>query len=97
MSAVVIAKKVKPIFQRFRKKSTEGNQGTPKQEEKYLPDELALKKMGRKEASPLNDPVWKASLFVVASSFLLGLLRLLIGSALPFLSWFLALIALVTW
>jgi len=70
---------------------------TPKQDDKYIPDELTLKKMGKKEASPLNDPVWKSSLLLVLGSFLLGLLRLVLGLSHPIASWFLALIALIIW
>ncbi len=69
----------------------------PKQDDKYIPDELTLKKLSKKEASPLNEPVWKASLLIVAGSFLLGILRIVIGLYQPIAFWFLALFALMIW
>ena len=88
---------MKRFFGRFKQKNIPDKKELPKQDDKFIPDELTLKKMGKKEASPLNDPVWKTSLLVVLGSFLLGLLRLVIGLSQPIASWFLALIALVIW
>jgi serine phosphatase RsbU (regulator of sigma subunit) len=88
---------MKKIFPRLSRKSTTTKKETTNQDDKYLPDELTLKKMSKKEASPLNGPVWKISLLIAAGSFLLGFLRLVIDSPNPLLTWFLALIALTTW
>jgi serine phosphatase RsbU (regulator of sigma subunit) len=85
------------FFQHLRKKSTSLKQEIPKQENMHIPDELTLQKMGKKEASPLNDPVWKASLQIVLGSFLLSLMRMLIGFSDPVAIWVIALIALVIW
>jgi len=88
---------MKGIFRRFKQKNIPDKKETPEQNDKYIPDELTLKKMGEKQISPLNDPVWKSSLLVVSGSFLLGLLRLVIGFSHPIASWFLALISLIIW
>jgi len=88
---------MKRFFGRFKQKNIPDKKELPKQDDKFIPDELTLKKMGKKEASPLNDPVWKTSLLVVLGSFLLGLLRLVIGFSHPIASWFLALISLIIW
>lgn len=88
---------MKRIFQRFKKNTLSEKKETPGQDDKYIPDELVLKKLAKKEASPLNDPVWKTSLLVVAGCFLLGLLRLVTRSPHPIATWFLALISLATW
>ena len=88
---------MKRFFGRFNQKNIPDKKELPKQDDKFIPDELTLKKMGKKEASPLNDIVWKTSLLVVLGSFLLGLLRLVIGLSHPIASWFLALISLIIW
>jgi serine phosphatase RsbU (regulator of sigma subunit) len=88
---------LKWFFRRFKQKKIAMKKETPKPDDKYIPDELTLKSIGKKEASLLNDPVWKASLLVVAGSFLLGLLRLVIGISHPIASWLLGIIALGTW
>ena len=88
---------MKGIFQHFKRKSISDKKGLPDKDDKFIPDELTLKKMGEKRISPLNDPVWKACLLVVAGSFLLGLSRLLIGISHPVSSWFIALISLLIW
>ncbi len=90
---------MKGYFQRFQKKNISDRQKSSKkaQEDQYIPDELTLTKVGKTEASPLNDPVWKACLLVVLGSFLLGLLRLIPGFSHPIASWFLTLVALATW
>ena len=88
---------MKGIFHRFKQKDTPNEKKPPAQDDKYIPDELTLKKIGKKKDSPLNDPVWKASLLVLSGSFLLGLLQLIIGYSRPILSWFPALAALATW
>jgi HAMP domain-containing protein len=88
---------MKQYFQRFKKKNLSDKKKSSKQEDKYIPDELILTKVGKTEASPLNDPVWKACLLVVLGSFLLGLLRLMPGFSHPNAAWFLALVALATW
>jgi len=89
--------RMKGIFHRFKQKDTPNEKKPPAQDDKYIPDELTLKKIGKKKDSPLNDPVWKASLLVLSGSFLLGLLQLIIGYSRPILSWFPALAALATW
>ena len=88
---------MKKFFPRLSQKSTADRKKEPDQDDKFIPDELALKKMDKKEASPLNDPVWKSSLRVVAGSFLLALFRFLIGTSHPVASWILAIVALVVW
>ncbi|UCE40827.1 MAG: SpoIIE family protein phosphatase [Candidatus Aminicenantes bacterium] len=88
---------MKRFFQRFKKKNISDKKESFRQEDKYIPDELILTKVGKKEASPLNGPVWKASLLVVLGSFLLGLLRPFSDFYNPITAWFLALIALATW
>lgn len=69
----------------------------PKLDDKFIPEELKLKKFGKRITSPLNDPVWKMSLWIVAGSFLLGILQIAIGFSHPLGPWFLAPVALVTW
>jgi len=88
---------MKNILQGFKKKHAADKKEIPDQEDRYIPDELKLKRMGDKKASPLNDPVWKNSLWVFSGSFVLGVFIHLIPSSHPFFSWFLALIALITW
>ena len=88
---------MKGIFRRYRKKHPTVGKEIPHRDDKYIPDELALTKIGKKEISPLNAPVWKSSLFIVAGSFLLGIFRVVTGFSHPLASWFLALLALVTW
>lgn len=88
---------MKNILQRISRKNIADKKETPRQEDKYIPDELRLKKIGKKKASPLNEPVWKTSLWIVAGSFLLGILQIAIGFSHPLGSWFLAPVALVTW
>ena len=88
---------MKHIFQRFSRKKTADKKEAPSREDKYIPDELRLDKTSKKEPSPLNDPVWKACLWIVAGSFVLGILQLAIGTSHPLGSWFLAPIALITW
>jgi len=88
---------MKNIFQRFKKKAASEKSKAPNQEDKYIPEELKLEKSSQKEVSPLNDLIWKKSLGVFLGSFLLGILSHIIHSYHPLASWFLALIALVTW
>ena len=94
---MVIARQVKKFFRHLKKKNVPNKKELPKQDYKYIPDELRLKKMGEKQISPLNGPVWKSSLMVVSGSFLLGLIRLVIGTSHPIASWFLAFISLIIW
>ncbi|MGM0466802.1 MAG: PP2C family protein-serine/threonine phosphatase [Acidobacteriota bacterium] len=92
---------MKKIFHRFKKrfqkKEISDKKEASAQEDKYIPEELKLEKISRKEASPLNDLVWKNSLGVFLGSFLLGILSHIINSSHPIASWLLALIALPTW
>jgi serine phosphatase RsbU (regulator of sigma subunit) len=88
---------MKRIFQRFLRKKLSDKKDTPRLDDKFIPEELRLKKIGKKEVSPLNDPVWKASLWIVAGSILLGILQIAIGFTHTLGSWFLAPIALITW
>ena len=88
---------MKHFFRRIKQKSISDKKDTAQPEDQYIPDELALKELGKKEASPLNDPVWKNCLLVVLGSFLLGLFRVLLGQSHPIAAWLLALIALATW
>jgi len=88
---------MKGILDLFKKKNIADKEDPSFQENKYIPDELRLEKTGRKEASPLNKPVWKYSLWILLGSFLIGLLRHIISLPNPIASWFLALIALATW
>jgi serine phosphatase RsbU (regulator of sigma subunit) len=88
---------VKQFFRSSKKKNIPDKTGSPRQDDKFIPDELALKKIGEKRISPLNDPVWKASLSVVAGSVLIWFLHLVIGISHPVISWFIALISLFVW
>ena len=88
---------MKRLFHRFKQKDTSDEKKSPDKDDQYIPDELTLKKIGKKKDSPLNNPVWKTSLLVLAGSFLLGLLQHIIGYSRPILSWFPALVALATW
>jgi serine phosphatase RsbU (regulator of sigma subunit) len=88
---------MKRLFGLLKRKRISDKKETPKQEDKYIPDELRLKKIGKKEASPLNDPIWRSSILIVAGSFLTGLFRLTTGFSHPVGSWVLALLALITW
>jgi len=88
---------MKGIFRRFKQKNIPDKKETPGQDDKYIPDELTLKKFGKKEISPLNDPVWRSSLLVVAGSFLIWIFRLAIGFSHPVFSWLIALISLLIW
>ncbi len=88
---------MKGIFRRFKQKNIPDKKETPGQDDKYIPDELTLKTFGKKEISPLNDPVWRSSLLVVAGSFLIWIFPLAIGVSHPIASWLVALISLATW
>ncbi len=66
-------------------------------DDKRLPEELILKKIGKKEPSRLNNPVWKLSLLVFAGSVLTWLFRLVIGLAHPIGAWLTALLAFTAW
>lgn len=67
------------------------------EEDKRLPEELTLKKLRKREPSPLNDPVWKLSLLVFAGSLLTWFFRLVLGLTNPIASWAIALLALTSW
>ena len=89
--------RMKGIFRRFKQKNIPDEKKPPNKDDKYIPDELTLRQTGKKKDSPLNEPVWKASLLILSGSFLLGLLQHIIGFSRPVLSWFPALVALATW
>lgn len=84
-------------FWRSEKKKISDIKAASKQNEKRIPEELTLRKLGKKEKSPLNDPVWKACLRIVAGSFLIWILRLVLGASHPLSIWLVALAALGTW
>lgn len=88
---------MKKILQRLKKKSISDREERPAQQDTSIPEELALKKISKKEVSPLNDPVWKACLMVVAASVLLGISRLSLGLSQPVGTWIIAVIALISW
>ncbi len=90
-------RRMKGIFHLFKQKNTPDEKKPPNKDDQYIPDELTLKKIGKKKDSPLNEPVWKASLLILSGSFLLGLLQHIIGFSRPILSWFPALVALAIW
>jgi HAMP domain-containing protein len=69
----------------------------PPEADKRLPEELTLKRIGKKEPSPLNRPVWRLSVLVVAGCLLTWFFHLLLGFTHPAASWLVALIALITW
>jgi HAMP domain-containing protein len=84
-------------FWRSEKKTIADTKAAPKQDEKRIPEELTLRKLGKKEKSPLNDPVWKACLRIFAGSFMIWLLGILLGASHPLSIWLVALVALGTW
>jgi len=88
---------MKGMFRRFKQNNIPDKKKTHEQDDKYIPDELTLKKFDKKEISILNDPVWRSSLLVVVGSFLIWIFRLVIGLSHPISSWIVALISLATW
>jgi serine phosphatase RsbU (regulator of sigma subunit) len=84
-------------FWRTEKKATPDTKSSLEQDEKRMPEELTLRKLGKKEKSPLNDPVWKACLRILAGSFLIWILRVVLGASHPLSIWLVALAALGTW
>lgn len=88
---------MKKIFQRLAPKGISDQKKTVNLDNKYIPEELALRKIGKKEVSSLNDPVWKSCLLIVAGSLLLVFFRFLLGTSHLIASWFLALISLAVW
>jgi serine phosphatase RsbU (regulator of sigma subunit) len=84
-------------FWRPEKKIISDSRTSLKQDEKRLPEELKLRKLGKKEQSPLNDPVWRACLRIVAGCFTIWFLRVLLGTSHPLSIWLIALVALGTW
>ncbi len=84
-------------FWRSEKKAISDPKASPKQDEKRIPEELTLRKLGKKEKSPLNDPVWKTCLRIFAGTFLIWILRVVLGTSHPLSIWLVALAALGTW
>ncbi len=90
-------RRMKLRFLRSEENTSSDINAPSRQEEKSLPDELTLGKLGKKEKSPLHDPVWKACLRIVAGSFIIWLLGILLGTSHPLSIWLVALVALGTW
>jgi HAMP domain-containing protein len=88
---------MRPKFWRSKKKKITDEKEILRKDEKHILEELTLKKLGKKEVSPLNDPVWRASLKVVAGCFLIWFFRLIFGISHPLSMWLVALAALATW
>ncbi len=84
-------------FWHSEKKKISDIKAASEQDEKRLPEELSLRKLRKKEKSLLNDPVWKACLRIFAGSFLVWILRLVLGASHSLSIWLVALVALGTW
>ena len=59
--------------------------------------DLALPGMLEKKVSPLNEPVWRLIVLILAGSFLTWLFRVVFGSGSAAALWIVALTALGTW
>lgn len=81
----------------FKKKTSLAEKNLLRNDDKRLPEELTLKKMGEREPSPLNEPVWRLSLLVFTGSVLTWLFRLVMGLSHPLGAWLTALLALIAW
>ena len=84
-------------FWRTKKKAISDPKVSPEQDDKRIPEELTLRKLGKKEKSPLNDPVWKACLRIFAGTLIIWILRVVLGTSHPLSVWLVALAALGTW